>query len=98
MTFCTDSTDFLLASISVVAVNCDPLGSSATHYSLFTKLFGIHSSYVNYFRTQSPWLDEYHLKYTVACRTVTIILTVPVMSHSTPHMSRKTPLLYLLYN
>jgi hypothetical protein len=26
---CTDSTDFLLESVSVVAVNCDPLGSLA---------------------------------------------------------------------
>jgi hypothetical protein len=33
MTICTDSTDFLPVSISVVAVNCDTLGSSAAHYS-----------------------------------------------------------------
>jgi hypothetical protein len=61
LTFCTDSTDFLRVYISVVGVNCDSLGSSATHYSRFTKLFRIRSSYVNYFRTQSPWLAEYHL-------------------------------------
>jgi hypothetical protein len=32
-TNCTNSTDFLSACVSVVAVNCDPLGSPATHYS-----------------------------------------------------------------
>jgi hypothetical protein len=29
LTFCTDSKDFLLESVSVVDVNCDPLGSLA---------------------------------------------------------------------
>jgi hypothetical protein len=29
LTFCTDSTDFLLESVSVLAVSCDPLGSLA---------------------------------------------------------------------
>jgi hypothetical protein len=33
MIICTNSTYFLPTSTSVVAVNCDPLGSSATHYS-----------------------------------------------------------------
>jgi hypothetical protein len=33
LTICTNSTDFIPASISVVAVNCDPLGYLATHYS-----------------------------------------------------------------
>jgi hypothetical protein len=33
MTICNNSTDFLPASVSVVALNCDLLGSPATHYS-----------------------------------------------------------------
>jgi hypothetical protein len=33
LTICNSSTDFLPASVSVVAVNCDHLGSPATHYS-----------------------------------------------------------------
>jgi hypothetical protein len=33
LTICTSSIDFLPASVSVVAVNCDPLGSPATDYS-----------------------------------------------------------------
>jgi hypothetical protein len=32
LTICTNSTYFLPASVSVVAVDCDPLGSPATHY------------------------------------------------------------------
>jgi hypothetical protein len=32
-TICTNYADFLPAPVSVVAVNCDPLGSPATHYS-----------------------------------------------------------------
>jgi hypothetical protein len=46
LTFCTDSTDFLPASLSLVAVNCDPLGSPPF---LILELFRIRSSYVNYF-------------------------------------------------
>jgi hypothetical protein len=33
LTICTNSTYFIPASIYLVAVNCDPLGSPATHYS-----------------------------------------------------------------
>jgi hypothetical protein len=33
LTICISSTDFLSLSVSVVTVNCDPLGSPATHYS-----------------------------------------------------------------
>jgi hypothetical protein len=33
LNICTNSTYFLPASVYVVAVNCDPLGSPATHYS-----------------------------------------------------------------
>jgi hypothetical protein len=33
MTICNSSTDILPASISVVAVNCGPLGSPVTHHS-----------------------------------------------------------------
>jgi hypothetical protein len=61
LTFCTDSTDFLPASVSVVDVNCDPLGSLAPPLFLINELFRIRSSYVNYLRTQLPWLDEHHL-------------------------------------
>jgi hypothetical protein len=46
LTFCTDSTDFLPASVSVVAVNCDPLGSLAHPVLLINELFDIRSSYV----------------------------------------------------
>jgi hypothetical protein len=60
LTICTNSTDFLPASVSVVVVNCDPLGSPATHYYWFTELFHIRSAYGYYFRTQSPWLAESH--------------------------------------
>jgi hypothetical protein len=35
LTICTNSTYFLPASVSVVAVNCDPSGSPSTHSSRF---------------------------------------------------------------
>jgi hypothetical protein len=61
LTFYNDSTYFLPASISVVAVNCDPLGSLFPPILSINELFRIHSSYLNYFRTQPPRLAEYHL-------------------------------------
>jgi hypothetical protein len=55
LTICTTSTDFIPGSLSVVSVNCDPLGSPSTHYSQFIELFHICSAYMVYFRT--PWLS-----------------------------------------
>jgi hypothetical protein len=58
---CTDYTYFQPAFASVVAVNCDPLGSLAPPLFSINELFRIRSSYMDYFRTQSPWLAEYNL-------------------------------------
>jgi hypothetical protein len=56
LTFCTDSTYFIPASVSVVAVNCDPLGSLAP------PLFSINELLcICYFRTQFPRVAEHPL-------------------------------------
>jgi hypothetical protein len=40
LTICTNCTDFLPVSVSMVAVNCDPLISPATHSTRFPSSFG----------------------------------------------------------
>jgi hypothetical protein len=65
---CTDSTGIKPASVSVVDMNYDPLGSLAPPPLFYTtELFRIRSAYVNCFRTQLPRMAEYlfNIQYSV---------------------------------
>jgi hypothetical protein len=74
---CTDSTGILHASVSVVAMVCDPFGSLAPpQYSMLSRYtLGGPRKWTIYVLSRIGWLSIFY--YTVECRTVTITINRP---------------------